>query len=48
MPQVQVFFIAMSLQITLAFVVMAMTLSVTMFWFLGRFEENLLLFAGQG
>ena len=48
MPQVQVFFIAMSLQITLAFVVMAMTLSVTMFWFLGRFEENLLLFTGQG
>lgn len=48
MPQVQVFFIAMSLQITLAFTVMAMTLSVAMFWFLGRFEENLLLFTGQG
>jgi flagellar biosynthesis protein FliR len=48
MPQVQVFFIAMSLQITLAFVVLAMTLSVSMFWFLGRFEENLLLFTGQG
>lgn len=31
MPRVQVFFIAMSLQITLAFVVMAMTLSVSMF-----------------
>ena len=48
MPQVQVFFIAMSLQITLAFVVIAMTLSVSMFWFLGRFEENLLRFTGQG
>lgn len=48
MPQVQVFFIAVPLQIMIAFVVMAMTLSVSMFWFLARFEDTLLRFTGQG
>lgn len=48
MPQVQVFFIAIPLQIIIAFMVMSMTLSVGMFWFLARFEENLLRFTGQG
>lgn len=48
MPQVQVFFIAVPLQIMIAFAVMAMTLSVSMFWFLARFEDNLLRFTGQG
>ena len=48
MPQVQVFFIAVPLQIMIAFVVMSMTLSVSMFWFLSRFEDNLLRFTGQG
>jgi flagellar biosynthesis protein FliR len=48
MPQVQVFFIAVPLQIMIAFAVMSMTLSVSMFWFLARFEDNLLRFTGQG
>lgn len=48
MPQVQVFFIAIPLQIIIAFMVMSMTLSVGMFWFLARFEDNLLRFTGQG
>ncbi|MGB0629809.1 MAG: flagellar biosynthetic protein FliR [Alphaproteobacteria bacterium] len=48
MPQVQVFFIAIPLQIMLAFIVMSMTLSAGMFWFLSRFEDNLLRFTGQG
>ncbi len=48
MPQVQVFFIAVPLQIIISFSVMAMTLSVSMFWFLARFEDNLLRFTGQG
>lgn len=48
MPQVQVFFIAIPLQIIIAFMVMSMTLSVGMFWFLSRFEDSLLRFTGQG
>lgn len=48
MPQVQVFFIAVPLQIMIAFAVMSMTLSVSMFWFLARFEDNLLRLTGQG
>ena len=48
MPQVQVFFIAIPLQIMLAFIVMSFTLSAGMFWFLSRFEDNLLRFTGQG
>lgn len=48
MPQVQVFFIAIPLQIMLAFVVMSFTLSAGIFWFLSRFEDNLLRFTGQG
>jgi flagellar biosynthesis protein FliR len=48
MPQVQVFFIAVPLQIMISFAVMSMTLSVSMFWFLARFEDNLLRFTGQG
>ena len=47
LPPVQVFFIAIPLQIMIAFSVMAMTISVSMFWFLSRFEDNLLLFTGQ-
>lgn len=48
MPQVQVFFIAIPLQICIAFTVMAMTLSAGMLWFLSRFQESLLRFTGQG
>lgn len=38
MPQVQVFFIAIPVQLALGFLVMAMTLSAGMIWFLGAFE----------
>jgi flagellar biosynthetic protein FliR len=41
MPQVQVFFIAMPLQIALAFFVMALTLSAGMLWFLSDFQGRL-------
>jgi len=40
MPQVQVFFIAMPVQLFLGFAVMAMTLSVSMMWFLGTFQNT--------
>jgi flagellar biosynthetic protein FliR len=38
MPQVQVFFIAVPLQILLSFVVMLLTISAAMMWFLDRFD----------
>lgn len=38
MPQVQVFFIAIPIQIFLAFMVMAVSLSAGMMWFLGSFQ----------
>jgi len=41
MPQVQVFFIAMPLQIALAFFVMALTISAGMLWFLSDFQGRL-------
>ncbi|MEX2453776.1 MAG: flagellar biosynthetic protein FliR [Rhodospirillaceae bacterium] len=48
MPQIQFFFIAVPLQIILAFGVMAMTLSAGMFWFLSYFQDTLTRFTGQG
>ena len=48
MPQIQVFFIAIPLQIVLAFSVLAMTLSTGMFWFLSYFQDSLTRFTGQG
>ena len=48
MPQIQVFFIAIPLQIILAFSVLAMTLSAGMFWFLSHFQESLTRITGQG
>jgi flagellar biosynthetic protein FliR len=39
MPQVQVFFVAMPLQIALGLTVMAITVSVLVLWFLDRFQE---------
>lgn len=48
MPQIQFFFIAVPLQIMLAFSVMAMTLSAGMFWFLSHFQASLNRFAGLG
>ena len=48
MPQVQVFFIAVPLQIMLGFSVMAMTLSAGLYWFLTNFESGLIGFIGRG
>ncbi len=48
MPQVQVFFIAIPLQIMLGFSVMAMTLSASLYWFLTSFESSLIGFLGRG
>jgi flagellar biosynthetic protein FliR len=41
MPQVQVFFIAIPIQIVLGFLVMGATLSAGMLWFLGAFQTAL-------
>jgi flagellar biosynthetic protein FliR len=40
MPQVQIFFVAMPLQIMLGFMVMAITISAGMMWFLGSFQNT--------
>jgi len=48
MPQVQIFFIAIPLQIMLGFSVMAMTLSASLYWFLSNFESSLIGFLGRG
>jgi len=40
MPQVQIFFIAIPVQLLLGFMVMAMTLSASMMWFLGTFQNT--------
>jgi flagellar biosynthetic protein FliR len=41
MPQVQVFFIAVPLQIVLSFAVMMLTISAGMLWFLDRFADTM-------
>lgn len=48
MPQAQIFFVAMPLQIMLGLLVFGLTLSVGMAWFMGIFEDRLsnLLLAG--
>lgn len=48
MPQVQVFFIAMPIQIMLGFLVMTLTLSASMLWFLSNYESMLNGFLGRG
>jgi flagellar biosynthetic protein FliR len=40
MPQVQIFFIAIPMQIILGFMVMITTLSASMMWFLGTFQNT--------
>lgn len=40
MPQVQVFFVAIPIQIALGFLVLALTLSAGMMWFLGAFQNT--------
>jgi flagellar biosynthesis protein FliR len=47
MPQMQVFFIVMPLQIMLAFVIMMMALGASMMWFLDHFENGLAMFLVQ-
>ncbi len=44
MPQMQVFFIVMPLQIMLAFVIMMMVLGASMMWFLEHFEAGIAMF----
>lgn len=48
MPQVQVFFIAIPLQIALGFFVLALTLTAGMTIFLGHFESHWVSFMGGG
>ena len=40
MPQIQVFFIALPMQIGLSFFIMALTISAALLWFLADFEER--------
>jgi len=48
MPQVQVFFVAMPMQIAIGIFVLMLTLSAAMMWFLGAFETELrTLFTGS-
>lgn len=47
MPQVQIFFIAIPVQVMLAFLVMSMTLSAAMLWFLDYFQGSFDLFLGR-
>lgn len=44
MPQVQIFFVVMPLQLYLGFALFAISLPVMLGWFLGAFEETLLPF----
>jgi flagellar biosynthetic protein FliR len=48
MPQVQVFFIAIPLQIVLSFLVMILTLSASMMWFMDRFDATMGGFLAPG
>jgi flagellar biosynthetic protein FliR len=48
MPQVQVFFIAIPLQLLLSFVVMLLTISASMMWFLDRFDSTMGGFLAPG
>ena len=48
MPQVQVLFIAVPLQIMPGFSVMAMTMSAGLYWFLTNFESGLIGFIDRG
>jgi flagellar biosynthetic protein FliR len=45
MPQMMVFFIMLPLQITLAFVVLAISLSTILYWFINFFDETLMMFS---
>lgn len=47
MPQVQIFFVAMPLQIALAFIVLFFSLPVMMRWFATSFEDTIMPFVGR-
>lgn len=47
MPQVQVFFVAMPLQIILAFAILAITSGASVMWFINYYEQTLLQFLGS-
>jgi len=46
MPQVQIFFVAMPLQIALAFSIFAITSGASIMWFIAYYEETLMRFLG--
>ncbi len=46
MPQVQIFFVAMPVQIALGLLILMLTVSAGMMWFLDRFEGAVTRFAG--
>jgi len=48
MPQVQMFFIAVPLQILLSFVVMAVSISAGFLWFLDNFSDQFAFALGRG
>ncbi|MFC4270519.1 flagellar type III secretion system protein FliR [Sneathiella chungangensis] len=47
MPQVQIFFVAMPLQIVLSFAILAITIGAAMMWFISYYEEALMRFLGE-
>lgn len=47
MPQVQIFFVAMPLQIVLSFAILAITIGASMMWFISYYEEALIRFLGE-
>ncbi|MBO6826175.1 MAG: flagellar type III secretion system protein FliR [Sneathiella sp.] len=47
MPQVQIFFVAMPLQIILAFAVFMITTGASIMWFIAYYEEMLIMFLGE-
>jgi flagellar biosynthesis protein FliR len=48
MPQIQIFFIAMSTQVALGLMMLAVTLSAAMMFWLGHMEAGLIGFLGRG
>ncbi len=48
MPQVQIFMIAIPVQIMLALVVLSLSISAIMLFFLTRFEDGMVYFLSQG
>lgn len=47
MPQVQIFFVAMPLQIALSFAILSITIGAGMMWFISYYEEALVRFLGK-